>query len=156
MRALKGLALPRTSHSGEIAMAGARHLCPMLTSVSIIVVCSAGTVKETISFITPIDTRECCDCSASPRPRRWINSISYATGECVYPRARTIAAAGSISYASYFEQANEVLRNVTSERIAKRLAKDAVGAPGLLTTAGEELRWFAVPGDTSALRYVLI
>ncbi len=36
VRALKGLVLPRASHSGEIALAGSRRLCSTLAAVPVL------------------------------------------------------------------------------------------------------------------------
>jgi hypothetical protein len=90
---------------------------------------------------------------AHPRPRRWLNSIKYDSGACVYPSSKKTMGVDSVDaetalYASYFESANAALAGVSAER--EKLGRKALGASGLLSGSGEALRWFAVAGDNTA------
>ena len=57
-RALKGLALPRTGHSGEIAQSGSRHLRSMLAAAPVLFVHAVVTAARTRKSTTPtLDAR---------------------------------------------------------------------------------------------------
>ncbi len=53
VHALKGLALPRASHFGEIALAGSRRLRSKLATTPVFSAHAVVTVAKTSSFSTP-------------------------------------------------------------------------------------------------------
>ena len=53
VRALKGLALPRASHSSEIALADSRRLRSTLAAVSVLFAHAIVTVAKNRTFATP-------------------------------------------------------------------------------------------------------
>lgn len=59
------------------------------------------------------------------------------------------AEAAEAVYQEYMDAAGEVLAGVRSDKAAARLQKTAVGASGLLSSSGEAMRWFSIPGDGS-------